>query len=551
MANKIQIKRTTVTGRTPNTTDPANTRYIDAGELSLNLTDGKLFSSDGSVYFEVGGNLQSLSVSSSFTANSTRVNSAVNTSIRAIIANGSIGTDGQALLSNATGIYWGTVSGGSAPGGSNTQVQFNDGGSTLGGSAGFSFDKTTNNVSIANTLVTSSLSSATAYIGTFLSSSIEVFNLLNLAANAAITPTYISISNTSSRANLTPTTLAIGSITVNSALANLQALNVVNQTNTGTLFVTTSANVGTAFTTNSTLVNAVALNVVNQTNTATLFVTTSANVGTAAVINSTGLTHTGFINAAGSVNSALLKVGTSATVNSTLANLAALNVVNQTNTATLYVTTSANVGTSLTVNSTAINAAVNTSIRAIIANGSIGTAGQALLSNATGIYWGTVTGGSANPGGSDTQVQFNDGGTTFGGSAGFTFNKTTNNVSLGNTITVGTTATVNGSLANIQALNVVNQTNTATLYVTTSANVGTAAVINSIGITHTGFANVTGVVNASSHIVGATFIANATTIAVGNSTINTTANSTVILVNGVDRVATQKRSIAMSMIFGR
>jgi len=42
-----------------------------------------------------------------------------------------------------------------------------------------------------------------------------------------------------------------------------------------------------------------------------------------------------------------------------------------------------------------------------------------------------------------------------------------------------------------------------------------------------------------------------TTITVGNSTINTTANSTTILVNGVDLVATQKRAIAMSMIFGR
>jgi hypothetical protein len=42
-----------------------------------------------------------------------------------------------------------------------------------------------------------------------------------------------------------------------------------------------------------------------------------------------------------------------------------------------------------------------------------------------------------------------------------------------------------------------------------------------------------------------------TSISVGNSTINTTANSTTILVNGVDLVATQKRAIAMSMIFGR
>ena len=36
-------------------------------------------------------------------------------------------------------------------------------------------------------------------------------------------------------------------------------------------------------------------------------------------------------------------------------------------------------------------------------------------------------GGSTSPGGSDTQVQFNDGG-SFGGDAGFTYNKTTNSI---------------------------------------------------------------------------------------------------------------------------
>jgi hypothetical protein len=34
--------------------------------------------------------------------------------------------------------------------------------------------------------------------------------------------------------------------------------------------------------------------------------------------------------------------------------------------------------------------------------------------------------GGGTPGGSDTQVQFNDGGSTFGGDADFTWNKTTN-----------------------------------------------------------------------------------------------------------------------------
>ena len=56
MANtKFQFKRTTVTGRTPNTSDPANTSYIAPGEFALNLADGKLFTSNGDL-ITIGSN---------------------------------------------------------------------------------------------------------------------------------------------------------------------------------------------------------------------------------------------------------------------------------------------------------------------------------------------------------------------------------------------------------------------------------------------------------------------------------------------------------------
>jgi hypothetical protein len=67
MANKFQVKRTTVSGRTPNTTNSSNSRFVDTGELALNLPDGKLFSSNGSVYFEVGANLINSSITSTLT----------------------------------------------------------------------------------------------------------------------------------------------------------------------------------------------------------------------------------------------------------------------------------------------------------------------------------------------------------------------------------------------------------------------------------------------------------------------------------------------------
>ena len=52
-----------------------------------------------------------------------------------------------------------------------------------------------------------------------------------------------------------------------------------------------------------------------------------------------------------------------------------------------------------------------------------GTNGQFLKTNGSGtLSWGAATAGAA---GSDTQVQFNDGGTTLGGDSGLTYNKTT------------------------------------------------------------------------------------------------------------------------------
>jgi hypothetical protein len=49
-----------------------------------------------------------------------------------------------------------------------------------------------------------------------------------------------------------------------------------------------------------------------------------------------------------------------------------------------------------------------------------------------------AAGGGGTPGGSDTQVQFNDGGSTFGGDAGLTYNKTTDNLTVLGNLVIGT-----------------------------------------------------------------------------------------------------------------
>jgi len=72
---------------------------------------------------------------------------------------------------------------------------------------------------------------------------------------------------------------------------------------------------------------------------------------------------------------------------------------------------------------------------AMVLNGATGGSQGAGTVNATGLYInGVAVGGGGTPGGSDTQVQFNDMG-SFGGNAGFTFNKTTGQVTISNAAT--------------------------------------------------------------------------------------------------------------------
>ena len=49
MASTIKIKRSSVAGKQPTTSD------IAAGELALNIKDQKLYSSNGSAVFQIGG----------------------------------------------------------------------------------------------------------------------------------------------------------------------------------------------------------------------------------------------------------------------------------------------------------------------------------------------------------------------------------------------------------------------------------------------------------------------------------------------------------------
>ena len=93
--NVIQVKRTTVSGRTPNTTGSyvTNTQYIAAGEFALNMADGILYTSNGTDVIEVGGNNTNQRVTGTLlVANSTA-------NILSTTSNGWVGVGNSAPLS--------------------------------------------------------------------------------------------------------------------------------------------------------------------------------------------------------------------------------------------------------------------------------------------------------------------------------------------------------------------------------------------------------------------------------------------------------------------
>jgi len=159
--NRIQVKRTSTTGRTANVTNSGNSQYINAGELALNMADGILYSSNGSALIEVGSNNTTQRLTNALIMNNDkRINfNTVNTSVSAyfvqqnddnfvfyttntaygqrpvwsifansitsafdiavplkinssLTANGTTGTAGQFLTSNGTATYWSSAGGG-------------------------------------------------------------------------------------------------------------------------------------------------------------------------------------------------------------------------------------------------------------------------------------------------------------------------------------------------------------------------------------------------------------------------------------------------------
>ena len=118
-------------------------------------------------------------------------------------------------------------------------------------------------------------------------------------------------------------------------------------------------------------------------------------------------------------------------------------------------------------------------------------------------------GGGGTPGGANTQIQYNNNG-VFGGSAGFTFNNTTNAIATTGTISTTGTITAASTVGGI-----ITGTSTSVTGNTTSGNILTGGLISATG-------NITGgniiSTGTSGNITGANVISATTFSATGNTT---------------------------------
>lgn len=240
----------------------------------------------------------------------------------------------------------------------------------------------------------------------------------------------------------------------------------------------------------------------------------------------------------------------SGTVNATTLNVTTIN-------GTGVITTTANVVSNNTVVALAVRIA-NTTQNVTIIPPSAAQANSTNYLNALGT-WSTVAApATVSAGGSNTNIQFNDS-TSFGGTAGFTFDKTTNNVTVANTLssalltvaTSGLTYVANGNIGIGTAtpsadVDIVRNTNNGEQLRINNSNTGTSAsaAVQLISATSNAVFSVNGTVGT----IGTTtahpfniFANNASRLFVaanGNIGVQTSTPGFTLDVNGILNVAT-------------
>jgi hypothetical protein len=398
--------------------------------------------------------------------------------------------DGNKFL-NANG-GWHTPVAAATPGGSNTHVQYNDSGA-MGGSAGLTFDEVTNNLSVANGVL----------VGANVLLDTGAVRVGNSTVNAVTNSTNFSVANSTIAVRVGPASVNVGSNSAVSAVDYKVGNSVANATVAQSLVTVSNSLSSVTVDPNSVVSGNSTVNVVaNSTSLVVSNSTLSVVVGPATVA----------VGANSIVSATSYFVGNS-TVNAV-------------------------------VNSSTIKINSNTTANVTISGANSVQQDGTYFLNANGSY--TQPTAVASPGGSNTQVQYNDSG-TMGGSAGFTFDETSNDVTVANTVTSVThksgNSTVNSTLGQT-GLTVQNSTITilaGPAGLNVGANsfldaarlfVGNSTVNAAVTSTSLTVANSTLAVSVgpAQVAVGANALHDAARFFAGDSTVNSTQNSTAFSV---------------------
>ncbi len=395
----------------------------------------------------------------------------------------------------------------------------------LASNANISFNAATGNLSVTLLNVTSNLSANNGAIG----------NLLTVGANANITGNLNVTANANIGTNLHLTGAAFlganANITGNlnvTANANITANLAANNAAVGNLLtvgananVTGNVNVTANISANNGAIGNLLTVGANANVTGNLNVTANANITgnvTASRLVSNIATGTAPIQVTSTTRVANLSVA--------YANVSDFAVVTSQSTGIYY-------PVFVSGSSTANYAlAANSGISANIANGTIiaTTVVGNLTGNVTGNVSGNISGTFVAPG-SNTQALFNDDGNV-NASSGFTFNKSTNLLTVTGNIS-------GGNLTTAGALSVTGNANVG--------NLGTAGLIAATGNVSGGNITTLGVVSATGNVSGGNLTTSGVVAATGNvsggnlTTANTVTANTVTAsgnVNGANVVAT-------------
>ena len=333
-----------------------------------------------------------------------------------ILANGDITSNngtftanisaGNVLTNNllyANGTAWDI---GGIPGGSNTQVQFNDAGE-FGGVSNFTFDKATNILTVTGNIAGTNVNAGNLLTANFVTGVLTTANQPNVTSVGTLTG--LVVGNGTANVTFVPSganggITATGNITaanfIGNVVGNISGNIVIPGSNTGVVFNDDgNANTSTAFTFNK----------------SSNLVTASGNVSagnliTGGVVSATGnvsganLTTAGLVSATGNVSGGNITTGgvVSATGNITGANVTANSFV-----------FASNIVSNASTNDTRIELGSSSGIIAITSAGNstqFGPSGQITLGGASQIVGGTFGGSGIKLDTTQTDIFQNRGG---------------------------------------------------------------------------------------------------------------------------------------------